>query len=54
MVLQRVLEKKHYRPRIVDDKLAGDIYTHFIGLLDKDGLYFTATQLKELSSYSFI
>jgi carboxyl-terminal processing protease len=51
MVLQRVLEKNHYRPRTSDDKLSGEIFTQFLLLLDEDGLYFTSAQIKELAAY---
>jgi carboxyl-terminal processing protease len=53
MLLQKILEKKHYNPRIVDDKLSGEIFTRFIDLLDEDGLYFTAAQVKELAACKF-
>ncbi|MDO1448271.1 carboxy terminal-processing peptidase [Rhodocytophaga aerolata] len=53
IVLHRMLEKKHYSPRTVDDKLSGEIFTQFIKLIDEDGFYFTDPQIKALSVHKF-
>jgi hypothetical protein len=44
IVLKRVLEKNHHSPRKSDDKLAAEVFTQFIELLDEEGLYFTSAR----------
>jgi len=52
--LRKTFEKNHYSPRILDDKFSKQVFNRFINTLDPYHLYFTAVQIKELSSYKLL
>jgi carboxyl-terminal processing protease len=51
MLLRAMLEKNHYSPRILDDKLSQQVFYRFVNMLDPHHLYFTASDLKALTIY---
>jgi carboxyl-terminal processing protease len=51
ILLRKNLQKNHYSPPPVDDKLSRQIFYNFINLLDPRHLYFTIGDLKELDIY---
>ncbi len=51
ITLKRVIEREHYSPRMLDDQFSSELFDRFIERLDERKLYFTAVDIKELSSY---
>lgn len=52
ILLYKVLEKNHYSPPPLDDKLSKQVFTRFIQVLDPQRLYFTATDFDQLSVFN--
>jgi len=52
-LLKNTLEENHYKPRLIDDKLSGQIFARFIYLLDPNAVYFTPDDLKKLSGFKY-
>jgi len=53
LLLCRTLEKNHYSPRSIDDQLSREVFTKFLKTLDRNGLYFLASDYKEFTAYEF-
>jgi len=51
ITLKRVIERQHYSPRPVDDKFSASLFDELIDRLDADKLFFTADDIKQLSTY---
>ncbi|MEI6948664.1 hypothetical protein V9K67_15835 [Paraflavisolibacter sp. H34] len=51
MVLKRVIETNHVRPRPVDDAFSNDLFHRFLEALDHRRLYLTATDFAFLEKY---
>ncbi len=49
--LLQVVKDKHYSPRTVDDNFSGFLFTRVFESLDPDKLFFTATDLSDLTAY---
>ncbi len=46
----KLLWAKHYSPRAINDQLSADVFNSFMKELDDHGLYFTATDVKNLAN----
>lgn len=51
ILLRHTLEKNHYSPRNIDDQLSREVFVKFLKTLDRNGLYFLASDYKEFSAY---
>ena len=51
ITLKRVIEREHYSPRILDDQFSSELFDRLIERLDERKLYFTADDIKQLSTY---
>ncbi|QHT69901.1 hypothetical protein GXP67_26275 [Rhodocytophaga rosea] len=52
ILLSKVLEKNHYQPKQLDEKLSRQIILKFIDLLDPDHVYFKAPDVEAILLYS--
>jgi carboxyl-terminal processing protease len=48
ILLSKVLEKNHYHPKLLDEKLARQVILKFINLLDPEHIYFKATDVESI------
>lgn len=53
IILRKVIQQKHYRPRPVDDGFSASLFSRFIDDLDHDKLFFTASDIKALEKFRF-
>ncbi len=53
ILLQKLLARKHYSPRTLDDAFSSGLFYRFIGYLDPDRLYFTDADIKLLSAHQW-
>lgn len=51
LMIRDVLEKNHYHPRTIDDKLSEEVFSNFINMLDPRNLYFTENEFEKLTAY---
>ena len=51
ILLKRVIEKNHYKPRPADDAFSADVFDRMLEKLDEYKLYFTAKDIAQLSAY---
>lgn len=52
IVLKRMVEKKHFSPRPVNDSFSLSVFRHIINTADPRRLLFTSAEYKQLSAYS--
>jgi carboxyl-terminal processing protease len=50
-MLKKLLSERHLEARSVDDQFSKDLFNNFFHELDRDGVYFTATELSALEKY---
>ncbi len=53
-MITRMVEIYHVQPRAVDKTFSSDLYDQVIRALDADKIYFTADDLRQLSSYRYV
>jgi carboxyl-terminal processing protease len=53
IILKRMIELHHYRPRPVDDSLSSEIFLKFVDALDPRRQLFTTDDFKQLSAYRY-
>lgn len=51
VLLKRVIEKNHYKPRPANDAFSADVFDRMLDKLDEYKLYFTAKDIAQLSAY---
>jgi carboxyl-terminal processing protease len=52
LLLQEVLSKNHYAPRVLNDRFASDVFGHLLERLDPERMYFTAQEIQQLTNAS--